>query len=99
MIPEAVFREFPTETCRKRPISDRKMSGIRRTILSGSCRFRAESDTSCHRIRSLVYCFYEISGIVRAGLFELGKDNFDHIVYVQLTSYYQRHKRRMTVIM
>jgi hypothetical protein len=75
IIPEAVFHEFPAKTLRKLAVSDMnppenarnsmQESGnrIRLSVLTHSCRFRAEADKSGHRIRLREYCFHEISGI------------------------------------
>jgi hypothetical protein len=77
MIPEAVFHEFPAKTLRKLAVFDRnppenarnstQESGnrIRLSVLTDSCRFRAEPDKFGYQIRLPEYCFHEISGIPR----------------------------------
>jgi hypothetical protein len=81
MIPEAVFHEFPAKTLRKFAVSDRnppenarnstQESGnrIQLSVLTDSCRFRAEPDKYGHRIRLPEY---HGIGRFRAGLFDLG---------------------------
>jgi hypothetical protein len=86
MIPEAVFREFPTKTLRKLTVSGRNPSEntgnltqessnrIRLSVLTGSCQFRAEPDESGHRnTASMKSPEYHGTGRFRAGLFDLGK--------------------------
>ena len=75
MIPVAVFREFAAKTRRKLAVSCRNPPGnvrnstlesgnrSRLPVFTGSCRFPTEPEKSGHRIRSLEYCYHEISGI------------------------------------
>ena len=50
MIPEAVFREFSTETCWKRPVSGRNPSeNVRNPVTVSDCRFCQVLDRFVHR--------------------------------------------------
>ncbi len=89
MIPEAVFHEFPAKTLRKLAFSDRnppesarnsmQESGnrVRLSVLTDSCRFRAEADKSgtgsvYRNTASMKSPEYHGTGRFRAGLFDLG---------------------------
>ncbi len=57
------FRPEPAGKCQK--VDTRIRWPSRLPVLTGSCRFRVKPDKSGHQIRSLEYCFHEISGIPR----------------------------------